>query len=143
MLRFPTCNPPCVRRREFENPQSDACGNKESQEIVRNREISLVVVGRVGPSTRLRHFSGEIWWSGGVLEGSWGALGALLGALGALLGRSWGALGTFLALLGASWGLLALRLTIFFDFLTSRRRFLTIFLDFWCPPVSLSYKRDS
>ena len=25
MLRFPTCNPPCVRRREFENPQSDAC----------------------------------------------------------------------------------------------------------------------
>ena len=28
MLRFPTCNPPCVRRREFENPQTVACGNK-------------------------------------------------------------------------------------------------------------------
>ena len=27
ILEFPPCNPRCVRRGEFENPQTNACGN--------------------------------------------------------------------------------------------------------------------
>ena len=71
------------------------------------------------------------------------ALGALLCALEVLLGALVASLEGFLAPLGPHLGLLTLNITIFFDFLTSRRRFSMIFLDFWCPPVSLSYKGDS
>ena len=82
---------------------------------------------------------------GGLLGRSWAllcALGALLCALEVLLGGLVASLGGFLAPLGPHLGFLALNLAIFIDFLTSRLRFSTIFLDFWCAPVSLSHKRD-
>ena len=79
----------------------------------------------------------------GVLGRSWAALGHSWGALAALLGALVAPLEGFLAPLGPHLGLPTLNLTIFFDFLTSQRRFSMTFLDFWCPPVSLRFKGDS
>ena len=47
ILGFPACNPPCVRRREFENPQSEACGKKQEslQQLIKTTNDQIKHTG--------------------------------------------------------------------------------------------------
>ena len=42
ILEFPPCNPRCVRRWEFENPQSNACGNNRRAAEYQNKKLVRV-----------------------------------------------------------------------------------------------------